>query len=157
MESSNPTRGERAQVIERKENLDIFGVGNNWKLTFDCYMDTGVGRLIMKEMLIEQEPKNDTDLKEVTQPLTIFEEINIEEWKQAKAYSDEQINELKRKILMDYGLEINEKNMEWLEKEIYGLINELESDYKITLPENLKKMLLGVILRILYDTTCIEL
>jgi len=153
MESNNFMRGEMMQVAER--DLAIFVVGNTWRPILNYDMNT-TGRLVIEEMLKGRDPENHTDLEDVNQPLMVFKEVNIEEWKRAKAYNDEQINELKRKILMDYGLEINEKNMEWLEKEIYGLINEMESDYKITLPENLKRMLLGVILRILYDTTCIE-
>ena len=90
------------------------------------------------------------------EPIHINEEISLDEWKRSLQYSDTQVIDTFKKILLDFELDVDDDNLELLEKMIYNLIDIYEKKYRIELDDDTRKMLRNLITRMSYDKLCIK-
>jgi len=86
----------------------------------------------------------------------IHEELSADEWKESILYNDDEVNEILKKILLDFEIDVSKKNIELLEKMIYNLISDYEDKYDKKLDEETRKMLRNLVTKMSYDKLCIK-
>jgi hypothetical protein len=67
-----------------------------------------------------------------------------------------QVDNLLKEILIDFNLEINSENMDWLKKDIGDLISLYEKKYDIRLQEYMRSVLERLVIRMAYDKICFK-
>jgi hypothetical protein len=90
------------------------------------------------------------------EPIHIYEKIDIEEWKKALDYDESKIDDLLYEILVDFDIQTTSENMQWLKKQIDGLVLSSESIHNTNLPDQTRSMLSKLIIRMAYDKLCVK-
>lgn len=90
------------------------------------------------------------------EPLRFEEEINTEEWKRSLSYNESAIDDLLGNILVDFELDATGENMEWLKRQVDGLVSLYENKYDLHLPDATRSMVKNLIIRMAYDKLCIK-
>jgi hypothetical protein len=89
-------------------------------------------------------------------PLQLTEEINVEEWKRSLLYNESAVDDLLRKILMDFELDPTSENTAYLMRQTDEIVSIYENKYQIRLPDATRSMVKNLIVRIAYDKLCIK-
>lgn len=89
-------------------------------------------------------------------PIHISEELSAEEWKRSLQYSDDEVKDILKKILLDFELDANNETIELLKKMMYDLIDIYEKKYNVQLDTETRKMFMNLITRMSYDKLCIK-
>lgn len=87
---------------------------------------------------------------------SIYEEIDLEEWKKSLRYSDEQIDNLLRDILADFSIETTPENIDWVKKNVNDLISLYEKKYQLQLESYMRSALEKLAVRMAYDRICLK-
>src|SRR6266496_2836380 len=71
-------------------------------------------------------------------PRKVYEDIDIQEWKNSLKYNDTQINNIVEEILLEFGLDTSNENVEFVNKEIDEIISLYERKYGVSLDSDMR-------------------
>ena len=81
----------------------------------------------------------------------VYQEINLDEWKKAISYSDDEVNFLLEKLLESYNIEPSEREKRWLSDQINELIDNYQKEFQLDLPREIRDAIFRIIVKIAYD------
>jgi hypothetical protein len=110
----------------------------------------------IQSLVIESSSAKTISFSETREPLQLIEEIDVEEWKRSLLYNESAVDDLLRKILVDFELGPTNENMEWLKQQVGGLVSLYENKYNLHLPDATRSMVKSLIIRMAYDKLCIK-
>ena len=87
------------------------------------------------------------------EPVFIYEEVDIEEW---KSTDESKIDGLLHEILFDFNISATDENIKWLRKQIDELVLSYENSYNVKLPSATRAMVYKLIVRMAYDKFSIK-
>lgn len=90
------------------------------------------------------------------EPVFIYEEVDIEEWKKHWIMMNQKIDGLLHEILFDFNISATDENIKWLRKQIDELVLSYENSYNVKLPAATRAMVYKLIVRMAYDKFSIK-